>query len=109
MTAESTVKRISWLKAVVDDCIIKNLCPATSIRKFEKEFGMYQSMDDLEDPHAKHMEMVKSGPLLNKDGMLEVCSLYTLVHKKRGALLSSSYTLLCCWAAQQFLSLIANL
>ncbi|XP_061988425.1 uncharacterized protein LOC133706896 isoform X2 [Rosa rugosa] len=87
---ENTVERISWLRSVVGDCITKNLCPATSIRKFGNEFGMHQSMDDLEDPHAKHMEMVRSAPFFLRDSMPEVCSLYTLLHEKRAKLLEAS-------------------
>lgn len=42
------------------------------------------SVDDLEDPHVKHMEME------NEDDMLEVSFLYSLLDEKRGALLSCS-------------------
>lgn len=38
------------------------------------------SVDDLEDPHVKHMEME------NEDDMLEVSFLYSLLDEKRGAL-----------------------
>ncbi|PRQ19992.1 hypothetical protein RchiOBHm_Chr7g0223281 [Rosa chinensis] len=51
---------------------------------------MHQSMDDLEDPHAKHMEMVRSAPFFLRDSMPEVCSLYTLLHEKRAKLLEAS-------------------
>ncbi|KAM5571490.1 hypothetical protein ABKV19_011865 [Rosa sericea] len=87
----SSVERISQLKAVVEGCITKNVCPSSSIRMFETEVVMYQSMDDLDDPHAKHTECLKSGPLSNKDGMLEVCSLYALLHEKRATQLEKDW------------------
>ncbi|XP_024173742.1 uncharacterized protein LOC112179536 isoform X1 [Rosa chinensis] len=93
-TVGSSVERISQLKAVVEDCITKNLCPSTSIRRFETEVVMYQSMDDLDDPHAKHTECLKSGPLSDKDGMLEVCSLYALLHERRVSKLEESLPML---------------
>nr|XP_011465270.1 PREDICTED: uncharacterized protein LOC105351702 [Fragaria vesca subsp. vesca] len=40
----------------------------------------YESMDD---PHSKHTEFLKSGSVSKKDGMPEVCSLYTLLHEKQ--------------------------
>ncbi|PRQ44606.1 hypothetical protein RchiOBHm_Chr3g0481091 [Rosa chinensis] len=90
----SSVERISQLKAVVEDCITKNLCPSTSIRRFDTEIVMYQSKDDLDDPHAKHTECLRSGPLSDKDGMLEVCSLYALLHERRVSKLQESLPML---------------
>lgn len=91
MTAvESTVERMSCdscLKSVVGNCITKNLCPATSIGKSEV---------DLEDPHAKHIEMVESGPLLIKDSMPEVFSLYSIQNEVPSLFFMFSPLLLSC-------------
>ncbi|KAL6184304.1 hypothetical protein ACLB2K_045707 [Fragaria x ananassa] len=85
---ESTVERMSCdscLKSVVGNCITKNLCPATSIGKSEV---------DLEDPHAKHIEMVESGPLLIKDSMPEVFSLYSIQNEMYPDIIDKAWQLL---------------
>lgn len=72
--------------------------------KVENSFT--SSVDDLEDPYVKHMEM----EMENEDDMLEVSFLYSLLDEKRGALFSCSYaSLFRWWVAQLFSSLIASL
>lgn len=83
---------------------VEDLSTGLHVLREKVENCFTSSMDDLEDPHFKHMEME------NEDDMLEVSFLYSLLDEKRGALFSCSYaSLFRWWVAQLFSFLVASL